>query len=325
MRDKIVILGGGISGLLAAHVFRGYDTTVVERGIKLGGNYTAGGLKYLRFTTNLQTVLRDTAITDWQSYFPCGALLWDDKLWPHPEWLARQHEEERLEIQRLHWKRTRGSLDGFTPTCMNDPLGGASDEAVRLDHGELLTRLEKSARDAGVNFWNGCTVQSVNKSHVDTSRGILEYDKLITTLPLTHCSGLFKDVDIPAPQYQKLTVARTKRLPLFLEERGALEFDYIYTPKMALIHRIARTYENHWDFEATGQHPEPEMMEPFRDTPDHRIHFESVQFIPGHLLPLEHPIQWPDNIIPIGRFAEWDTRSTAEKSLDKLVALRARW
>lgn len=308
-----LILGGGISGLLAAHVFGGKGTALIERGNKVGGNYLAGGLKYLRLTTNLRLLLEQLRVP-WHSYFPSGALLWVNALHKHPEWMRLLTEDKRREIQKIHWKRTRGSLDGFKDTCMNDPMGEGDAEATRLDHARLLTALEESAKAKGTTIFTETDIRSVQEGWIDTNMGTMPYKRLITTLPLTASRNIFKHVSIPEVQSKLLTVARSKKLPGFLMERGALEFDYIYTPMMSLFHRISRRPDNHWELEGTGLIPEPEHHF------EGEITFDNVALIPGHLVPLDTPVAWPSNILALGRFAEWDTRSTAEKSLDRLIA-----
>jgi hypothetical protein len=47
--------------------------------------------------------------------------------------------------------------------------------------------------------------------------------------------------------------------------------------------------------------------------------------IKGHLLELQDPPQWPENVAPLGRFAQWDPRATTDTTLDAAARLAGEW
>ena len=45
----------------------------------------------------------------------------------------------------------------------------------------------------------------------------------------------------------------------------------------------------------------------------------------GHLLPMTEKIDWPGNIAPLARFAQWNPRGTVDKILDDAKILVEKW
>lgn len=318
---KTVILGGGISGLLAAYVLRGQDTTIIEKDAKLGGSYLDGGLKYIRQTDNMSNMLDDLRVP-WTLSMPHGAILVAGVLRPHPWWVKYLSHEERLAIQKHHWERTRGSLDNFTETCMNDPVGHQH-MAYNLDFRDLLESLIREVRNS-CTVIEGEMVKSVTKDCVYTSVGTLPYQRLITTLPLRVSRTLFQHVSIPDVVALPLTIAHLLLLPPALENAKrvykipgngyARPLDYIYTHDWQRAHRVS-SQRMGWDVELAGIVTHPELVEPAFEG----LIPTKLVITAGHLTPLAVPVNWPNNILPLGRFAEWNTRSTVEKSLDRVI------
>jgi hypothetical protein len=335
--SETIILGGGISGLLAAWVFREQSPLLIEGSHALGGNYTTGGLKYIRRTPAFEALAAQLDVP-WKPYRPKGGIfinIFDVE--PYPETFRHLPAWERNEIQVRHWHRTRGTNEGFTPTCMNDPMGEGDAEAMDMDHAHLIERLSSGLRHGtvptgewrGVSVYTGTRVVSVHPKYIDVamSPGVnvtIPYKRLITTLPLPLMSKLAPWANLPAaPEARPLTVAFIQALPVYMRSQKAMEMDYIYTPHARVIHRISRVRETDgrfsWQAEAAGKRMPEEFAQ---DLPDAKMVLANL---PGHLLPLPKPVEWPDTIAPLGRFAEWDTRSTAEKTLDRALALKAKW
>lgn len=338
---RVVILGGGISGLLAAWVFREHKPIVLEAGRALGGSFNSGGLKYIRHTEAFRRLLVELEV-EATVYRPRGGLLLaggftmggeyirGTQLVDHVPYMSALPEETRLELQRRHWERTRGTLAGFKATCMNDPTGEGDAEALHFNYTALVAGITEAVEKSGGEFRLGARVTDIIDPHREVwcdgpAGSHLAYDLLITTLPLGAMKNILAAADLPEGKVQTCTVGHISSgsLPRDLAEMGAAKYNYIYTPFNRVFHRLSRDPENpeRWQAEATGR---PDLKD-FQEALGYGARVPMMLTnLPGHLLPLDREPQWPAGIVPLGRFAEWDTRSTAEKTLDRAIALKER-
>ena len=328
----IVILGGGIAGLLGAYALRAYKPTIIEASGKLGGNFAAGGLKYIHDTPEVRQLLKELDLP-FKPYKPVGAILLQKETLSHPETMAQMSTMERYRVQLLHWNKTRATSVGLRDDCMNDPLG--SHQALQCDHLELLRRLECKVRDAGCDVRLGSNIVSIGDSDglgmrcINLREGLAElsigYDTLVPTLSLGILDKLAPWARFPRAETTKLGIYQIE-LPIHLRPA----WDYLYTPDIEWISRIAHTeahtlmVEVPWhqiQFEAAERNnPTPTM---FQVLPvierilKEEVGLEGVcvdeRFIPGHLRPLGESVFWPPGWFPLGRFAQWDSRATADK------------
>jgi hypothetical protein len=317
---NLVILGGGISGLLAARAFRHHRPTLIEASPTLGGSYLSGGLKYIRATRNFEALLEALAVP-WEHYRPQGGLLtpwWEGapQLLDHPGAMQAMGSSERIKMQQSHWTRTRGTSLGFRETCMNDPMGEGNALALKVDHRLLMDRLSASALEHG-NVLTGVKVEEISQEWVGTSVCSYPYTHLITTLPIVLTRKLAPWLSLPIPTAKQLSVAFFTTRPSVLPPAAEL-MDYVYTPGVPYVHRISRSAGS-WQAEAAGDIPQSVI-----DSSVGGIsHARSL--LMGHLIPFDSEPQYPKNVAPLGRFAEWDTRSEAEKTLDRAIALAGEW
>lgn len=324
---RIVILGSGMSGLLAAHALRGldHDITVIEAGNGPGGSFTGGGLKYLHSTGRMMELMEVLGIP-FQTYVPRGGVLVG--LFPQP-WGNPQPKEGGLTdlevgaIQRLHWLRTRGTPKGFRQSCMNDPRGPVQ-TALRCDHGAVIKALHERSVLGGVNFLFNERVKAIYSHNVELEDGSrVMFDRLVTTLPLPTMIKLMNPHwDGAPPTLRQTVVARLSRLPTFMvADKTPISWDYIYTPFDTLVTRVSRADTNGggWEVEApvvNGNVPTA------TDFAEHGWDVEpTTKVIAGHLVPLSARFPWPDKVIPVGRFAQWDSRATVDVVLDRVASL----
>lgn len=322
---RIVILGGGISGLLGAWAFRHHKPVILEASGSVGGNYTAGGLKYIRATL-LMRALVDVLDMRAEIYRPKGGIIVDGQLRAHPDWIMTIHPYARRDIQMWHWMKTRGERESFRDSCMNDPAGEGAALAIRLDHGDLIARLERALTRGGAKIITGAKVGMIKQDYVAWGESFImktaPYDRLISTLPLWLIPGLAQDVtplDIPEVTANKLSVVK-----FFNVREPTPVYDYIYTPQAPIISRISRVDgAGTWQAEAPGLHGVEEIA---KDFPlDFSTTASTRVIIPGHLLPIERQPVLPTNWLMLGRYAEWDPRSTVEKVLERAAALAFAW
>jgi hypothetical protein len=321
---NVIILGGGIAGLLAAYVFRRFKPLVLEGSPKLGGNYTAGGLKYIRQTSAMERLLADLGMT-WKEYKPIG-LLYVGGMWEeHPGWLKSLNSNQRETIQCAHWRRTRFTDDGFRADCMNDPTGNGGHPALRCDHGELIYKLGEHAMGANRALVRlNVRIEQITAGTVRVDGVHVPYDLLIPTIPLAALSRLAPWARLPSLHAWQLNIAD------FIAEERAPSWDYMYTPLEQKITRITWAGSGLFQIEVPGEtaldsdadraHVVEEAqraLSPFASM----LRLHATRKIPGHLEPPRVPIQWPDNWCPLGRFTQWEPRATAERVLhDALVA-----
>ena len=341
---NIVILGGGISGLLAGWVLREHRPLIIEAGPNVGGNYLAGGLKYIRATPAFRQLLGELALY-YDSYQPQGAILadaaWGIGGWthPHPTWLRSLSTIQREHIQRLHWMKTRGSSEGFRTDCMNDPLGEGDAMALAVNHGELIKALAFYCRlllkrrvvaiepdhilfESTDGDWTDALWRSGIRSPA------LPYDLLITTLPLGLTARLAKWTGLPDVKPNPLTIVNVQAdgtLPWW-RVAGEHHWNYLYTPFMKKVSRLsAGSLAGRFQAEAPGEVSIAEVAADLKhvfgglDGLFSPSSFGERRVIPGHLRPLDRPLLWPGNWLSLGRFAEWNPRATAEKVLDRVI------
>ena len=343
---NVLILGGGIAGLLGAYAFRRHKPTIIEASGKLGGNFTAGGLKYIHDTPDVRKLLKELDVS-FEPYKPQGSILIDGHPCSHPETLAQMPALQRYQIQLKHWRKTRASSLGFREDCMNDPLG--NHRALRCKHNQLLAKLEAAVRDAGCDVRLGSLVAGIGSVDpefappgtraVHLREGIgscsIAYDLLLPTLPLGLLGKLAPWANLPTAEATKLAIFDIE-LPIHCRP----SWDYMYTPEVKWISRIAQPephtlmVEVPWylpQSDAVMGNQDPKGLKVLDTAPEvlfilkAELGLEGVctgaRLIPGHLRPLEGPLEWPINWYPLGRFAQWDSRATADKVYARALSI----
>lgn len=331
---NIIILGGGIAGLLGAYALRRAKPTIIEASGKLGGNFAAGGLKYIHDTPEIRQLLRELELP-FEPYHPRAAIHVDGMEWPHPDHLMGVSPMKRYQIQFKHWIKTRASSIGFREDCMNNPTGDHA--ALRCDHIELMRRLERKVRDAGCEIRLGSTVHSIaeGNARIHLQEGVsgvsMGYDILIPTLPLGLLSKLAPWASFPTADVTKLAIFELT-LPIFT---NAWDYDYMYTPEAKWVSRLvwpnrgALMAEVPWHLPQGEAYPSqptlnsvtPWVVSILKDTFGIEGVCTDSRFIPGHLQPLTRMPDWPADWFPLGRFAQWDSRATADKVYARALAI----
>lgn len=318
---RVVILGGGISGLIAHHVFQRHrggkpaNLKLVEPG-KVGGEFTSGGLKYIHRTDGMVRLIGRMGLP-FSSYRLHGGILLRGKVQPYPQALQKMAPEEALRVQQDHYVKTRKTQSGsFGRKAMNDPTSSQARHAIRTDFESLV---EKLAR--GVAIVPEAALE-VNNHRVRLSGGNwLDYDVLIATIPLwilrRICSWY-----LPEGFAMKLNIAWA------VPERDVYAaWDFVYTPYTPsdYIHRFSPAGLGYM-VEANGE------LDHLKLESDLQFIFQEGYYIKhvraemkGHLLPMNGQAQWPENVAPLGRFAQWDPRATMDTVLDGAEALAKRW
>jgi hypothetical protein len=315
--ERVAIVGGGPSGLIASYVFRllGADVTLFEPGA-LGGEFLAGGLKYLSATTEMVRMFERLDIP-YSPFTVKGGIHLRGNVGAYPEVLYKLPKDQAQQIRTDHYTKTRRlAPDEGAKTAMNDPDTKGPRRALRCDFKDLIDGLADGLQivPKGVKY--------IGLEGIQTGDGgLFGFDYAVVTLPLWITRSMVNWY-IPESSAVKLNLAHV--IP---KVDPFVKWDYVYTPYTPanVVHRLS-PFEDGYSVEANGTLDrvglESDLQFLFPDGYGVRKVIEGLK---GHLLPLETAPQWPDNVAPIGRFAKWDSRATSDVTLDDAFALAERW
>jgi hypothetical protein len=104
-------------------------------------------------------------------------------------------------------------------------------------------------------------------------------------------------------------------------------WDYVYTPYTPAnaIHRFS-PHNSEYAVEINGELDQLALESDLNFLFCEGWYIHSLQRnLKGHLLPLEQNFQWPGNVAPLGRFAQWDSRATVDTVHDEALKIGKRW
>lgn len=328
---RVVVVGGGISGLIAGSAARrrGHAVTVLEPG-ELGGEFLAGGLKYVH-STPAMTALLDAYGIAHSDYLVQGGILLSGSVEKYPGVFKSMTPEQGAAIRHDHYLKTRRCAPSdFGERSMNDPGDGRqSRRALRLNFMELINSLAtrklepddgplevRKARLVGVQSAKNRVVieDLVDKSGMGPR--YLPYDYLVMTIPLWIAKSMC-DFYVPEARAMILNVFTVK--PIGLDQ--FVKWDYVYTPYTpgGAVHRVAPfagmyMLEVNGDIDKSAQAAMSDIAWLF---PGGYNLVGIKQGLKGHLLPLGDKVAWPSNVLGLGRYATWNPRSTIDTVLDE--------
>lgn len=329
----MLIVGGGISGLIASWVFtqcRGLSVQVIEPG-KPGGDFMAGGLKYIHKTDEMEELLRDIGV-QYADYSVQGGILLHGKVEPHPGCFRGMDKDRALRIQHDHYRKTRKlEPDAFAARSMNDPEANGPRRALRCDMQRVLKELIQraplvKASVIAIEPHKLVVADGTGEKHIG-------YDYLLTSLPLwvTRKMAWFGQ-SLPEGLAVKLNLVMVEP-----PQRGDdyAQWDYVYTPYTpeGLIHRISPN-DGGYTLEFNGDWPAADGSDETSVKITNELNFlfphgwaltKTLKGLNGHLLPLAAKPNWPVNIRPVGRFAQWDPRVTSDVVLNTCLKLADEW
>lgn len=304
--------------MIASHMlrqYRGLEVTVMEPG-EPGGEFTAGGLKYLHRTDAIATMLSDLGMV-FSNHSIRGGILLHDKVRAYPKMLGEVGRENATRIKYDHYRKTRRQEPGdFASKAMNDPEDVGLRRAVRCDFKAMIGALAERA-----------VVVKARLHKIEPYFVITEcanthwYDYLILTIPLWAIKPTAY-FHVPEGHAMQLNVAIVE--PLF---DSYAKWDYVYTPYTPAdaIHRISSS-DGVYNCEVNGELNRNDLVSDLNFIFKAGWAVESVrEGLKGHLLPLSEQPEWPSNVAPLGRFAKWDPRSTADVVADDIVEIAENW
>ena len=319
MYNDLLILGGGMSGMLAAATARCAEVNVgIVEPNGLGASFTGPGYRYLRWSEPLVRLLGLMGIQH-EIVVHKGGLLDDTgTIHAYPESLDMAALDM---VQRRHYNKTRGSMVGYSPGVMN--FGGKNKRGIQVNVRDIVRWVE-----GHVDHYED-SAEHIS-GVVRTSRDVhISYRSLIVTIPLPVLAHIL-ELD---PQEAPVTKARALYAAVVEVDKDhpMLGFDFIYTPWLTAIHRVSKAGPKHLTVEWNAGEYSPNLDQrliPDRDAAklkiDHQGSFTNPQ--PGHL----RPCLWgtwrpPKYTHLIGRFAEWEPRATAEGAIDKTLEVLRGW
>lgn len=318
--SRIAVIGGGIAGLIAAEVFRSAGNTVVlvEKNA-LGGDFLNGSQKCIRKTHNMIDLLNRLEIP-WSDHTIRSGILLRGNVVTFPDSFEDIPVHEISRIHADYYRKTRGiSISEFGQKSMNEPGTGKNDRrALRCDPSTLVKALGARANVAKVE------IEKITEDAIfTTDKRAMTFDYCIITMPLWAANKL---VDWYVPEAVAVAQNVLRVLP---KVDPFVRWDSIYTPYTPgnAIHRI-NVFESCWDCEYNGPFDESYA----RALDDICTLFPSgfriqrvFSNLKGHLFPLSENAQWPENVVPLGPFAKWDIKSTADSCLEESKKLAVRW
>jgi hypothetical protein len=321
-KKKVIIIGGGVSGLLCAYAFRKYndvETLILEPGT-LGGEFLTGGLKYIHKTDAMMSMFTELGLA-FSDYMVKGGIYLKETVMPYPKVFADMKPEEAMRIQADHYRKTRRTEPGDdAKKAMNDPAAVKPRAALRTQFEEMVRMLAKSAEKHGAILDDG--VNALGDFMAFTKRGrAMQYDYLVSTIPLWVMMRL---APWPTPHGLAMNLNVIDVVPA---RDSYSRWDYVYMPytPAGAIHRISPNEEG-YSVEVNGELDDVKLAADLNFIFKGGWHIRKIQKgLKGHLLPLEESIEWPENVAPLGRFAKWDSRATMDVTLEDAYRLGEKW
>lgn len=314
---RILIVGGGISGLLSNYVLSklpGVTCQLLEPG-KLGGEFTSGGLKYIHRTDAFVSMLDELGVT-WSDYSIRGGIMLHGAVEPYPKIFQTLGKDRADRIRYDHYKKTRRQEPStFGARAMNDPEADKS-KALRCDFQDLIDKLGTLANVKAARL------DRIEQKFITSNGGVTYwYDYLVSTIPLWVLNQ--------AAYFQTPTCAalRLNVVNVDVLEDTYSKWDYVYTPYTPgnAIHRIS-SHEGGYSCEVNGELDQAAMVSDLNFMfPDGWTIKSLKEGLKGHLLPLSSPLELPPNVAAIGRFAKWDPRATADVVLSDVLEQAKTW
>ena len=322
MQERVIIVGGGVSGLVANYVFAQYgQRPLILEPAEPGGDFLLGGLKYIH-RTDAMAERFDALDLPWSDYKINGGILLRGVVEPYPKCFASMDKSEAERIQADHFRKTRRTEPGeFGTKAMNDPaaLRGPR-RAIRCDFRQMISILAAKASIAKLGL---AQIDSKNKRILLSNGAWKFYTRLIVTIPLW-VVRVMADFYVPQGMAMNLNLIQVRPL----RDRFA-KWDYVYTPYTPAnaVHRLSPKGSG-YSCEVNGDwgRQESSAMDDLAFIFQDGFLIEDTKHgVKGHLLDLQERPEWPKEVAPLGRFAKWDPRATTDATLEDAHRLAEGW
>ncbi|KKM89968.1 hypothetical protein LCGC14_1243390 [marine sediment metagenome] len=313
---RVVILGGGISGLLASHAFRqaGVHPLVIECGVP-GGQFLAGGLRTFRNVPVMRELVDGLGLVFTEFVAQNGILLRDEVHW-YSQYFCKHPDETRQVLGDLWVKIHKTQMGTREKWPMRDAMMRYPKAVLRCDWERLLALLVAQSEIVTATF-----CRATETEVFVTDGGSYPFDRLVATLPLWQLEGRLW-FDTPSGAALVLTLAYV--IPL--KDRYS-KWESFYTPytPASCVQRMS-VHRDGYVVEASGR--------PFRLDLESDLQFlfpEGYQVrwvrdgLNGYLLPMAEEVRWPVGVAPVGRYAQWLPDGRAYDAYQAALLLAKRW
>ena len=318
----IYIVGGGTSGLIANYVFRrkGFAPVVLEPG-ELGGEFLTGGLRYIHRTDAMVRMVEEFELP-MSEYNVKGGIMLRGSVHPYPKHLSTLPPEQSSRIRIDHFRKTRRMEPGkFGERSMNDPATKSTRRrALRCDFEELIKELGSVA---DVKRFSLAEIDSRANRIRLKDIGWFNYDLLVLTIPLWVIRQM---ADFYVPHGMAMALNLVHVVP---NKDRYSKWDYVYTPYTPsdAVHRFSPSDDGYtlevngdWDQRRTDTLDDLAFI-----FPDGFVVRGVRTGLKGHLLELDQKPEWPSNVFPLGRFAEWNPRGTLDVAYERAERILHQW
>ena len=317
MRKRVIIVGGGMSGLLTAYTMQKYkdvDVTVIEHR-EVGGHFLYGGYKYVRRTDEFISMLHDLECV-FSTYSVNGGILLRGDVLRYPADFSDLDNSDIERIRQEYWEKTRKTIPGkHTAKAFADPFSYRTVRAVRADFQDVIEKLEDR-----IDIRHCAFIKQEDKS-IFTTSGRMHFDYLVFTIPLNAMKDRVQYY-VPNAITTKMSVVEVlpRRDPYY-------RFDYVYTPFTPEnhVHRISsngHTYfaEISGDIDETKVYSDLNFLFDGGWSP-----VSGKKDLRGHLMPIDATPDFPPWIATVGRYAQWSPRLTIDAAMDEAIRIGGEW
>ncbi len=313
---RIVVLGAGLDGLLAAWVFGQHPFAKVT----VVGEYDktrAQDEPPIVYSTSMINVLRVLGIPHSEYRIKEGILLSGQVRSISETWLAMNKEEADRLRHDCYVKATRIPPQESFPIQIPKPRKKI-ERRIRCDFKELYHTVQQKVRILPRSKW------CLKPGLVTTDRGAIPFDQCVVTAPLWEVRER-SSISIPEAYAVRrhLLSLIPRTATLYAPWDGILT---PYTPEKS-IHRLDATGTGGIVAEVTGAIVRPRIIGDLNFLfPDGYAIEKADMNLRGGILPFgESRPKWPNNVVPIGRYSEWNDHLTLDDTVDRAYDLLHKW
>lgn len=305
---RVIIIGLGLEGLVTAWVFRQHpllDVWNVGRVSDMPDRLPV--LAHTESTVGLLNELR----LNYASYAPRDGILIGGEVERYPHAL-RTHHDCATEIFHA-WQ----AKAGIEPAPLNGELKRtASKRRLRCDIGDLVRVL---CTDAKVIACDDAWRLEPGTMHSQDTK--LDYDFAVITVPLWEArSRVWFRIPTASTAVRTVATVRARR-------GGKLRrWDRVLTPYTPgdSVYEVY-DYGDCYETSIAGKGDAGSLLSDLNFLFPEGYGLSHIRQEPGRLARLDAQIRWPENIAPLGEFAEWRDGRGLEEVLDTAYDLMRRW
>jgi hypothetical protein len=308
------VLGGGLAGLIAADALRkrGANVTIIETQ-RADNDLFFGSRRFYR--TKGMVDLLERFELPYSDFIVRGGIMLRGFVWPYPMAFKGMSAEQAERVNQDHFAKALQTSSGeWGSTAMNREPGTRSRRALRCHVGDLAKALSQ-----GVRHVRG-TVKKLDMNSIVVGTERVPYDFAVVTLPLWELVGR-ATWHIPEATALRLNVA----FVVPRRDRFA-KWDFVFTPYTPgeSIFRVAPIGSG-YACEFNGTVEVDRLISDLNFIfPDGFTLAGLKVGLNGHLFPLSERPDWPENVAPIGRVAQWQ-QMTIDDVVKSATKVADRW